>query len=434
MNSLVKSTIAITLLLLLAQTSVFSQDTAFTHKNFEYLCSKECFGRGYTYKGDRKARNYIVSQLKQLKLKSFSKGYVQEFRITVNTFPKKVKLSVDGKQLHVGSDYIVMPNSGSIKGSFPLAWYGSTTINDSITQHNFFKHDYSNSIMVWDTSGVKALRLRTQAKTKMEFNVGNARALIEVSNRDLSSWMSSSSEAFGVLKVKKGLIEPTSKQIDIDIKSKLQKNYSTYNIAGYIEGEVDSFIVITSHYDHLGGLGRDTWFPGANDNASGVTMNLDIARYFSLQNAKPHYCIAFLFFSGEELGLEGSKYYVNNPLFPLSRIKFLFNLDMIGTGEDGITIVNSPKQPIQYKELLKINERDTLFKNIKSRELTMNSDHYPFAEKDVPCFYLYTRGTDTHYHSIGDLPAPLSLYAYHSIFKLITEWIKEQGTNEAEIR
>ena len=76
-------------------------------------------------------------------------------------------------------------------------------------------------------------------------------------------------------------------------------------------------------------MGKDTFFPGANDNASGVSMLLNLAKYYKAHPA--NYSIAFIFFSGEEAGLLGSKYYSEHPIFPLSKIKFLVNLVLLGT-------------------------------------------------------------------------------------------------------
>ncbi len=79
----------------------------------------------------------------------------------------------------------------------------------------------------------------------------------------------------------------------------------------------DSFLVFSAHYDHLGQMGKDIYFPGANDNASGTSMLLNLAKYYS-QN-RPKYSVLFIAFGGEEAGLIGSEYYVKNPLVPLSK-------------------------------------------------------------------------------------------------------------------
>lgn len=81
-------------------------------------------------------------------------------------------------------------------------------------------------------------------------------------------------------------------------------------MVGYIQGtrKPDSMIVLTAHYDHLGGLGNATYFPGANDNASGISMLLSLARYYSNIDHRPEYTMVFIAFGGEEVGLIGSQF------------------------------------------------------------------------------------------------------------------------------
>src|SRR5690606_14083057 len=97
---------------------------------------------------------------------------------------------------------------------------------------------------------------------------------------------------------------------------------------------------------HIGGQGRDVYFPGANDNASGTTMLLELAEHYS-QNP-PDYSIVFMAFAAEEAGLLGSFHYTQNPFFPLQRIRFLINLDLLGTGDDGMMAVNGSIHPAEF--------------------------------------------------------------------------------------
>ena len=104
--------------------------------------------------------------------------------------------------------------------------------------------------------------------------------------------MSTFQEKKTEIHILKSSLPAGSKKIKVHIKSKLL-DHKTNNVIGYIEGtEIkDTFIVLTAHYDHLGMMGK-TMFPGANDNASGVAMMLDMADYFSINPCK--YSIAFL--------------------------------------------------------------------------------------------------------------------------------------------
>jgi Zn-dependent M28 family amino/carboxypeptidase len=139
-------------------------------------------------------------------------------------------------------------------------------------------------------------------------------------------------------------IEHNSEYVDIE--------NSKFFMRTVIKGEVDTFIVLTAHLDHLGTMGKNVFFPGAHDNASGCAMVLNLAKYYSMRKCKPHYGLVFMFFSGEELGLLGSRFYTEHPLFPLSKIKFLINLDLMGSGDEGVQIVNSTIYKKQYNIIL----------------------------------------------------------------------------------
>src|SRR5690606_27119247 len=110
-------------------------------------------------------------------------------------------------------------------------------------------------------------------------------------------------------------------RVALDIQAKFLEAYESQNVIGYVEGKSnDSLIVLTAHYDHLGMMGDKAIFPGANDNASGIAMLLNLAKYY--QNHQPAYGTVFIAFGAEELGLLGAQYFTENPLFPLEKIKF----------------------------------------------------------------------------------------------------------------
>ena len=169
----------------------------------------------------------------------------------------------------------------------------------------------------------------------------------------------------------------------------------------------DSFIFITAHYDHLGGMGKDTYFPGANDNASGDALLLSLAKYYAAHPAK--YSIGFILFAGEEAGLVGSKYYTENPIVPLKQIRFLINTDLAGTGDEGITVVNATEFPNEFALMNKINDEYKYLVKINPRGKAANSDHYFFTEKGVPAFFFYTLGGIKAYHDVFDKASTLPL-------------------------
>ena len=129
--------------------------------------------------------------------------------------------------------------------------------------------------------------------------------------------------------------------------------------------------------------------------------------------------MAFILFSGEEAGLLGSKYFSENPLIPLKNIRFLVNLDLEGTGGEGVTVVNASVYPNEFDMLKQINEKDKYLSKVYSRGKAPNSDHYFFSEKGVPAFYMYTMGGIKAYHDIYDVSATLPLNEHENMFKLL---------------
>jgi Zn-dependent M28 family amino/carboxypeptidase len=222
-----------------------------------------------------------------------------------------------------------------------------------------------------------------------------------------------------LIKIKHELFKRNDSIISLHVKNKFFHAFQTQNIAGFIKGEIDTFIVFTAHYDHLGMMGNKAFFPGANDNASGTAFVLDLARYYSKQPEKMKYSMAFIFFSAEEAGLVGSKYYTEHPLFPMSKIKLLMNFDMVGTGEDGITVVNGTRQRTWFNQIDSINKQNHFLKEVAIRGPAKNSDHYWFDKNGIPSVFIYTRGSDTHYHTVDDKAESLSLAKYNELFKLI---------------
>jgi Zn-dependent M28 family amino/carboxypeptidase len=128
----------------------------------------------------------------------------------------------------------------------------------------------------------------------------------------------------------------------------------------------------------------------------------------------------FIAFGAEEVGLVGSYYYVKRPTIDLANIKFLLNFDIVGTGDDGITVVNGSVFRKEFDKLKAINQKHKLLPKVNIRGKAPISDHYFFTQDGVPCFYIYTLGGIQAYHDIFDVHETLPLTKFESFFKLIT--------------
>jgi hypothetical protein len=186
------------------------------------------------------------------------------------------------------------------------------------------------------------------------------------------------------------------------------------NILGIIEGSdlKNEYIVLSAHYDHMGIMNNGI-FNGADDNASGVSSVLEIARVVSKAKKEGkglRRSIVILFPAAEELGLIGSNYYVKNPIFPLSDTKVCINVDMVGridnkyksTNGDYIYIVNSEKSNGNLFEYVKKSNSDSITINAEDLNSLFNrSDNYNFAKNNIPAVSL-TSGLHNDYHTPAD--------------------------------
>jgi len=202
---------------------------------------------------------------------------------------------------------------------------------------------------------------------------------------------------------------------------------TTRNVFARIEGNVypDSTIILSAHYDHFGLVSQDHHMPGANDNASGVAMLLALADYFKTHPTG--YTMLFVGFSGEEAGLKGSDYLFEHPPIDLDKTAFMFNFDMVASGEDGIVAVGGKDYP-RYFSKLEQTAADLKIPPLKARKNRPNSDHYRFLERGIPGFYLYTNNGKQPYHHINDKPETLEWSDFMDVYHLSRTFLENEFT------
>ncbi|QHT69113.1 M28 family peptidase [Rhodocytophaga rosea] len=402
---------------------VQAQDMARIKKNIDTLCSPAMHGRGYVNKGDLVAASFIGEQFRQMGLKSFGTTFLQYFPLDINTFPKKVKLQIDKQTLTPGKDYIVNPVSAKGKGSGKIVYLDTLIFTQEQARQKFLQTDFRKNILVYQSKHQnKLLELPGEYLNKMH----EARALIELHPEKLTASLSNKQQSHPAFEMVSKTLPSNASKAKFRLDATLISNYQSQNVIGYISGKTrpDSFIVVSAHYDHLGRMGNKTYFPGANDNASGTSMLLELAHYYSLPENQPEYSMAFIAFGAEEAGLIGSRYYTQHPLFPLAEIKFMINLDLVGTGDDGITVVNSVALPREFNLLTQINQEKGYVSKVNKRANAPNSDHYFFVSKGVKAVFIYTLGGIKAYHDVYDRPETLPLTKYTQLFGLLTDFIR----------
>jgi hypothetical protein len=185
---------------------------------------------------------------------------------------------------------------------------------------------------------------------------------------------------------------------------------TAHNVIAYLDNHADKTIIIGAHFDHLG-LGENgssldanpqgKIHNGADDNASGVAGVLELARYFKNNKVTEHSNFLFICFSGEELGLFGSKYFTEKPTLELSNVNYMINMDMIGRlnpTTKSITVSGSGTSPV-WEPLLR--EIPTTL-DIKTDSAGVGpSDHTSFYLKNIPVLHFFT-GSHSDYHKPSD--------------------------------
>jgi aminopeptidase YwaD len=408
----------------------FSSDAQirdYARKAVDTLASDSLKGRGYVGNGDKLAADFIRSEFEKFGLKNFNNSYYQEFETSVNTFPESQSVVVNGKELKAGKDYLLDPGSPSLKGTFDVITVTADEILDNAKFVNKLRVSSGAFMVVQPYDKSKFNKEQNEQLNGiiqfLKYHPQNPSKGTIILTKDKLTWSGSTREfSKPTMIIQNDSLDYPIKSLQVDFRNKFIKSYTTQNVIGYVEGRSsDSTIVFIAHYDHLGMLGPEAIFNGANDNASGTAMLLSLAKHYS--ENQPNYNIVFIAFGAEELGLIGSKYFTENPLFLLSEIKFLMNFDLAGTGDEGIQVVNGSVYREQFDELVQVNEELDLLPNIKIRGAACNSDHCMFDQQNVPGFYIYTLGGIQAYHDIYDRPETLPLTEFEDYFKLIVEFI-----------
>lgn len=407
---------------------ILSNFVAFGQKDYaleimDTLCSPYYDGRGYVNNGDVRSGDFIIDELKSIGVEHFKKNsYEQFYSLNVNTFPYDIHVVLGKDTLNPGIEYLVDPRSGTAQGDFQVVEVNS---NNIITNYggtiNFALEEKGQKIYAFNF---------TDITDKEKFEEIHQLA-IKAMKYYPAIWVTNNKQMYSVGREQNNYplinIDSASyKQVEtisLKINNKYIPKYESKNVIGVIPGKKKKkYVVFSAHYDHLGRMGTNTYFPGANDNASGVAMLLSLARHYI--NYPPEYSMVFCFFSGEEAGLVGSRYFVNNPFLKLKKVQFVLNIDIMGGAEDGITIVNGTKHEEAFNNLAEINTEKNYLTQIKKRGPTANSDHYFFSESGVPAFFIYSMGTVKNYHDVFDTSENTPLGKFDEVQQLLIDFVE----------
>ncbi|WP_104735836.1 M28 family peptidase [Hanstruepera ponticola] len=204
------------------------------------------------------------------------------------------------------------------------------------------------------------------------------------------------------------------------------------NVVGYINNNAKNTVVIGAHYDHLGyggdgslHKGEKAIHNGADDNASGVAVMLDLAGKLKNVNTSNNYLL--IAFSGEEMGLLGSNYFVKNPTIDTKAVSYMINMDMVGRlkQDSTLAVYGTGTSPI-FKQVL--NSHNDNFKLIEKESGVGPSDHTSFYLADIPVLHFFT-GQHEDYHKPGDDFDKLNYKGMATISSYIFEIISDLNDN-----
>ncbi|HLV42550.1 MAG TPA: M28 family peptidase [Brumimicrobium sp.] len=394
----------------------------------EVLCSDSLYGRGYVNNGVNKAADFLKDEFQKAGLNPFfgDTSYFQSFKFDVNSFPGVIELRVDDKALEPGVDFLVDEISGSFNGNLNLIKVDTNVLSklhllDPMVEE--VRIGKKNGFFI-DLTGMNA---QDAYSAVSKFNSLAIIGTVVYQTDQKFTWSVGRRQMkYPIFHVKNDKISFKS-SVSAKVEAKMLKKFENHNLVGCLpsKNKEAETIVFTAHYDHLGGMGTEpqTYFPGANDNASGTAMLISMADYF-VENPSD-YNILFIAFAGEEAGLVGSEFFVKSEELDLSKIKFLINLDIMGSGEEGITVVNGSVHTKEYEQLKSINDEKRYLSKVNPRGETANSDHHHFHLKKVPSFFIYTMGPNKHYHDVYDTYEELSFSAYNNIVRLLVEFVEQ---------
>ena len=400
-----------------------AQDLGHYKKIIKELSSEKYQGRGYAEDGANKAGKWIAKEFAKV---GADEVIQQPFTLNINTFPGKMDVAVDGKKLVPGVDFTLREFNPGLKGEFGIYYIDTLNYNPDKIFADLESPQYKGAFVVCD--------FMFTYKHSADFRRIASKEQCSCSGM-LYTWETPLKfyKAYGEMVREKPILwvrpdfPKDARTIKVNMENEFLENYGCFNVIAKVEGRRhDSCLVFTAHYDHLGKLGKKTYYPGAHDNASGTAAIITLAAHYAKNT--PEYDMYFIAFSGEDANLRGSEWYAEHPVVPLSQIKYLINLDMIADNNPMLYCEVSKEGMSGFGLFEKINAEKGYFKALDRQELADNSDHYPFAVRNVPCIFFMNEHGDAYkyYHTVHDTWENAIFTSYEPVFNLIKEFVEKQ--------
>lgn len=444
--------------------SDISSDNLMT--SVRYLSSPDLQGRLSGSQTYNIAAQWVADHFKKYNLKPLEKdSYFQKFNLPYNqiTTPCQVNYIWGNDTINYGlpNDYVWrgFTGSGDVQSELVFCGYGISQPQRGYDDYaNMYVKDKAvvifkqNPSWTLDSLGWNEIGLRK----KVEFAVNHgARAVIYISlpkdkhpQKPIGSVMEGEGLHFGDIPqlhisldaayrwFKNAGLNIHALQSEIDVHKKPQSenlngtikiivnthyypSTETMNVAAYLEGTTlkEEYIIIGAHLDHVGAQCNEIYFPGANDNASGVASVVELARTISQCPYKPKRSIVFVTFAAEESGLEGSRYFVEHLPIDKNKIIAMLNMDCIGVG-DSIIVGSGLSNPNLYAKIVEI---DDSLDNLMTKQTWKGggADAEAFHKARIPTLYFVSKNSYPHLHLTTDTPETLNNQLHLKISRLV---------------
>lgn len=441
-------------------------------KHLFIIASDEYEGRETGKKGQKMAMQYLIKEFQSYGIKAGKHGFLQEFDL-LETKNENIQINSNNETFEVNKDFYISPSfikNQTIEGPVVFIGFGlsespiylESDIKEKIvlllknvpekkgkeafkSRLEEIKKLQPKAILVYDKSVddnlKKYKKYFNRPRLKLYSKIDEDIPLFNINKNVLNSLNNSNLKWSKALK--KGVKKP--KTLSESIKITIDKPYkelTSENVLAYIPGEEkeEELLVITAHYDHIG-KSDSLIFNGADDDGTGTVTILEIAQALMQAKKEGHKfrrSILIMAVSGEEKGLLGSRYYSENPIFPLENTVTNLNVDMIGRYDKAhekdsnyIYIIGSDKLSTDLHELSENVNR--LYSNVNldykynddndPNRFYYRSDHYNFAKNGIPVIF-YFSGVHEDYHKSTDTPDKIDYNKTEKIAKLIfyTAW------------
>ncbi len=401
-----------------------------------FLADDKLEGRQTGTRGEELAMEYIANQYKQIGLEpKGTNGFIQQFEINEG---KQINpgsyFKINGKELLLNTEY------------FPLAFSATTTAKGSaavslreanepwfVDVKGWLDENKTNPHFDINDHIIKeALRAASKkALMLILYNSSNDVDNIQFNKNDKSPAASIPVIYVTSAGTKKYLADKSS-EIDVDVAIGINnKTRTARNVVAYLDNGAANTVILGAHYDHLGyGTDKNALdtghiiHNGADDNASGTAALIELARMLKRNNPTNNNYL-FISFSGEELGLFGSKYWLDNPTASIQP-NYMINMDMVGRydAERKLTLGGFGTSPV-WSEVVTTANPGLIVKLDSSG--SGPSDHASFYRKDIPVLFFFT-GSHSDYHKATDDAEKINYEGQKEITKYIYNIIRSTDT------